>query len=51
MNGFELFLNLLVSLAETYPELSQASKMELLPKICNGFQSINIFAKSPILDF
>ena len=35
---------------EAYSELCQTSKMDLFPKMINGFQSLTIFAKSPILD-
>ena len=31
-------------------ELRQTSKMELFPKIVNGFQLLTVFAKSPVLD-
>ena len=34
---------------KVYSELSQTSKMELFVKIVNGVQSLNIFAKSFIL--
>ena len=35
---------------EAYPEPNQISETKLFPKIVNGFQSLTIFAKSPILD-
>ena len=37
-------------IAETYSEPSQISKMNVLAKIVNGFQSLLIFPKSSILD-
>ena len=33
--------------SEGYSELSQTSKVELFPKIVNGFKKITIFKKTP----
>ena len=40
-----------IILLRAYLEPSQRSKMKLYAKINNGFQALNIFAKSSILDF
>ena len=47
-----LFLQILVRRRRdlAYAEHSQASKMELLPKIVIGWKPLTIFAKSSVLD-
>ena len=47
-----LFLQILVRRRRdlAYAEQSQASKMELLPKIVIGWKPLTIFAKSSVLD-
>ena len=49
VNNSNIFHQILPQ-AETYSEPCQTFKMELSPKMLNGFQSLNIFAKCSILD-
>ena len=43
-------INVFVVHAEAYSETCQTSKMELFATIVNGFQPLNISAKSSFLD-
>ena len=40
----------IIQIAEVYSEPSRTSTMELFEKMVNGFELLNIFTKSSILD-
>ena len=48
--SFHILLHIVCSLPEAYSELSWTSKMELILKRINSFQSLTIFAVISILD-